>query len=100
MSLISMMCLHTPFTLVSLSDENFMIRVLTIALSEVGNYSSITLSNARTLVCSSIEPRIAVEILVLMNITLRRFDCSHCSWSTFSSLVSVSVILGSSLLIA
>ena len=81
------MCSHTPFSLVSLNDENFMIKVLVSALSEVANCSSIALSNARTLVCFYTEPRKLAEILVLMNITLRRFDHSHRSWSTFSSLV-------------
>ena len=98
MSLISMICLLTPFTPVSLSDENFMIRVLASTLSEVVNCLSIALSNAQRLVHCSIEQQIPNKILIFMKIALRQFNRSHCSLSTFSPLVLVSVIFSSSFL--
>ena len=66
---------HT-LTLVSLNDENFMIKALANALSEVINCSSIAFSNALMLVCCSTEPRILAKILNFMYMTLRRLDRS------------------------
>ena len=50
-----MMCSSIPLTLVSLRDENFIIRVLANALSEVSNYSSMDFSIALTSLCWSMD---------------------------------------------
>ena len=62
--------------LMSLNDENFIIRVSANALSEISNCSSMAFSKALTSLCWSTEPRIPADILVFMNMMLRRLDRS------------------------
>ena len=73
-----MMCSHTPFIVVSLIDENLMIRVLANALSEVELliYSIQQGLDIRILLDRTPDPS---SILVLMYMTLRRLDRFQCS---------------------
>ena len=91
MSLNYMMCSRTPLTLVIRMEKNFIIRVLSKALSEVTNCSPMAFSKSWTLSYYSTEPLIQVVIFVLMNITLSRLDLSHRSNSATSACVLYSV---------
>ena len=94
MSLICMMCSRTPLTLVIRMEENFVIKVLAKALSEVTNCSLLDFSKSWTLSYYSIEPLIPVVIFVLMNITFSQLDISHHSNSATSAGVLSSVTSG------
>ena len=96
MSLIYMMCSRIPLTLVIRMKENFIIRVLVKALSEVTNCLPMAFNKSWTLSYCSIEPLIPVVIFVLMNITLSQLDFSHRSNSATSVGVLSSVTYGGS----
>ena len=90
------MCSCTPLTVVIRMEENFIIRVLAKALSEVTNCSLMDFSKSWTLLYYSTEPLIPVVIFVLMNIKLSRLDLFHYSNSTTSAGVLSSVTSGGS----
>ena len=85
------MCSRIPIKLVIQMEENFIIRVLAKALSEVTNCSPMALENLGPYRIA--QPRV---IFVLMNITLSRLDLSHRSNSATSTSVLFSATSGGS----
>lgn len=88
-SLIYIMWSRSPITLVSFILDNFVIRVLTRALSNDSNCSSIAFNNCLILLHSVIEQWILAYMRVLMSIILKWLDRSFPPYKTTSTWVLV-----------
>ena len=94
--LISIMCCLIPLTPLYFIMVNLEINVLASDLFDAINCCSTKVKNSLAFLELWMKPLIFLTILLWMNMRLIRLECSHFSWSVFTSKVLSLVGIGGS----